>query len=233
MLSKIGEKTLLQHTYENAKKFSSLDQLIIATDHQDIFDHVKMFGGEVVMTPIHCLTGTDRLVEVIKKMPELPDDAIIVNIQGDEPCLSPDVISSLVDLLKKSPEAVMSTACVKIENEEEAFSRSIVKCVFDKNHNALYFTRALIPAGHQEKKQAGVTYYRHMGVYAYRKEFLLRYSDIPASSLQLAEDLEQLKVLENGYKIKIAVVDHLSIGVDHPEDIQKVEQWLCKQNTYL
>jgi 3-deoxy-manno-octulosonate cytidylyltransferase (CMP-KDO synthetase) len=232
MLCKIGAKTLIQRTYENALRCSSLDLVIIATDHQEIFDHVKGFGGEVVMTSVSCPTGADRLAEAVQNNLFLQEASIIVNIQGDEPCLNPETIDKMVTLLKNSDEAVMATACVKLTSPEEALSPSIVKCVFDKEFNALYFSRALIPAGHSLKMQAGKTYYRHMGVYAYRKDFLLQYPHLPSSPLQMAEDLEQLKVLENGYKIKVAVVDHFSIGVDHPEDIQKVEQWLCKQNIY-
>lgn len=233
ILAPIDGKTLIQRTYENAQRFSSIQHLVIATDDQRIYDHVQGFGADVIMTCPSCPTGTDRLVEVLKKNRAYDDATIIVNIQGDEPCLDPAVIEKLVQLLQEDPTAVMSTAVIKLDNPEEAFSRSVVKCVFDSNYNALYFSRSLIPAGHANTMNPATTYYRHMGIYAFRREFLLQYSELPPSPLQQAEDLEQLKILEHGFRIKIGVVDHFSIGVDLPEDIKKVEKWLqtCKQNT--
>lgn len=230
ILAPIAGKTLIQRTYENAKQCTLLQQLIVATDDTRIFHHVKDFGGEVVMTSPECPTGTDRLVEALKKHPDIGDLAIIVNIQGDEPCLDPNVIQKVAQALTADPVAVMSTAVVKLESQEEAHNPSVVKCVIDNNHNALYFSRALIPAGHTQKMQPGINYYRHMGIYAFRKDFLLKYAELPRTALQLAEDLEQMKVLEHGFRIKVAVVDSFSIGVDTPEDIQRVEQWLNKQN---
>lgn len=233
MLFPIADKTLIQHTHENAKRFDILNSVVVATDDQRIFDHVKGFGGDVVMTSLSCATGTDRLVEALQQNPRFDDASIIINIQGDEPCLDPTVVQKVIDALKSDPLAVMSTAIVRLESNEDALNPSIVKCVIDNNNNALYFSRALIPAGHKMQMQSHIPYYRHMGIYCYRREFLLHYAELPATPLQLAEDLEQLKVLEHGFRIKTALVDSFSIGVDRPEDIKKVEQWLCKQNTSL
>lgn len=233
ILAPIANKTLIQRTYENAKRCSLLQEIVIATDDVRIYEHVQGFGGDVLMTSTTCPTGSDRLVEALKNNRRFDQADIIVNIQGDEPCLDPNVTESIIKALLSDPVAVMSTAVVKIESEEDACSPSIVKCVIDSNGNALYFSRALIPAGHTLKMRPGVTYYRHVGIYAYRHDFLLKYAELPRTPLQLAEDLEQLKVIEHGYRIKTAVVECSSIGVDIPDDIQKVEQWLCKQNISL
>lgn len=228
----IAGKTLIQRTYENALLCSSLQSLVVATDDDRIFEHVAGFGGHVVMTSSTCLNGTERLVEVLKTNPRFDDVPIIVNIQGDEPCLDPLVTQRIVEVLLNDPVAVMSTAVIPFDPMEDGNNPSIVKCVLDQKHNVLYFSRALIPSGKTQKSSDHI-YYRHVGIYAYRRDFLLRYADLPATPLQLAEDLEQLKVLEHGFRIKAAIVDSSSMGVDTPDDIQKVEQWLCKQNTFL
>jgi 3-deoxy-manno-octulosonate cytidylyltransferase (CMP-KDO synthetase) len=226
-LVKIHGKSLIQHTYENAKKCQSLDELVVATDDSRIFDHVTQFGGKVMMTSEMCPTGTDRLAEVVKTS-EYQDADIIINIQGDEPCLDPDSIEAVIRLLKEDTQAVMGTCATPIRSEEEITNPNIVKCVLDRNQNALYFSRSTIPY-----LRTKAIVYRHMGLYGYRRDFLLTYQTLSLTPLQLAEDLEQLKVLEHGFRIKVALVDELSIGVDTPADIQKVEDYLCKQNTSL
>ncbi|WP_068471085.1 3-deoxy-manno-octulosonate cytidylyltransferase [Candidatus Protochlamydia phocaeensis] len=226
-------KTLLQRTYENAQRASLLTDLLVATDDQRIFDHVKAFGGKVVMTAVECPTGTDRLAEVIQHYPGGMQASVIINIQGDEPCLNPIAIDLAAQALINDPQGNMSTIVTPLRSEEEALSPSIVKCVMDQKGNALYFSRGLIPSNKKHAFQASASYFRHLGLYAYRPSFLLEYQKLPLTPLQLEEDLEQLKVLEHGYRIKVAVVDEASIGVDTPDDIYKVEQWLCKQNTSL
>ncbi|MBA2727106.1 MAG: 3-deoxy-manno-octulosonate cytidylyltransferase [Parachlamydiaceae bacterium] len=233
MLAPILGKSLLQRTYENAKRSPLLNSIVIATDDERIFDHAKSFGAEVVMTSIECLNGTDRLAEAYKKYySHLPID-IIVNIQGDEPCLEPEALNAVIEALAGSREAHMSTAIVKITSETEATNPSVVKCVIDSSHHAIYFSRALIPSNQSGDYNASYTYYRHLGIYAYRPEFLMTYSSLNTTPLQIAEDLEQLKALEKGYKIKVAIVESHSTGVDIPEDIKKVERLLCKQNIFL
>lgn len=232
MLAKILGVSLIQRTYENAKKCKTLQEVWIATDDPRIFEHAKSFGGQVVMTSPDCPTGTDRLAEALHKNDRMSQADIIVNVQGDEPCIECDTITQVAKILENDPEAAMSTAVVKLESKEEALSSSVVKCVMDLHQNALYFSRHLIPAGKSQEYRSDVTYYRHLGLYAYRKEFLLHYAELNQTPLQIAEDLEQLKVLEHGYRIKTALVSGLSIGVDVPEDIQKVEEIICKQNTF-
>jgi 3-deoxy-manno-octulosonate cytidylyltransferase (CMP-KDO synthetase) len=231
-LVKIQGKTLIQRTYENAKNCPLLDDMIVATDDQRIFDHVISFGGKVVMTPDNCPTGSDRLAYVLNTDPSLQKAEMIVNIQGDEPCLDPSDISKIISILRDDPTAVMSTAAVRLESEEEAYNPSEVKCILDLHGNALYFSRSFIPGGHSLRFRADVPCYKHIGIYAYRPEFLLQYAKMPMTPLQRAEDLEQLKVLENGYKIKAAVVARASAGVNTPEDIKKVELELCKQSLF-
>jgi 3-deoxy-manno-octulosonate cytidylyltransferase (CMP-KDO synthetase) len=230
LISILG-KTLLQRTYENAQRSALIEELIVATDDRRIFDHVHQFGGKAVMTSIDCPNGTDRLAEVLNHRPEYTKAKAIINIQGDEPCVDPKAIDATAQLLLDDSEAVMATIASPLETEEDAFSSSVVKCVMDQQGNALYFSRALIPGNKQ--LSFSPPYYRHIGLYAYRPDFLFTYQRLCATPLQMAEDLEQLKVLEHGYRIKVAVTDHISPGVDIPQDINKIEQWICKQNTSL
>lgn len=233
LLIPILGKTLLQRTYENALLAKSLNSLFIATYEDQIHDHAKSFGGYVVRTHPNCTNGTDCVAAALEQHPHLMEADVIVNIQGDEPCLDPECIDLAVKALLADPAASVSTLVTRITNREDAMSSSIVKCVMDSQHNALYFSRTLIPSNKQNGYQPNTPYYRHIGLYAFRPEFLLEYPKLPPTPLQLEEDLEQLKILEHGYRIKVATVDRVSIGVDLPEDIQKIEQWLCKQNIYL
>lgn len=232
ILASIRGKTLIQRTYENAARCPLLDQIIIATDDDRIYDHVTSFGGKAVMSPSDCATGSDRLAYVVDQSPILQKASVIVNIQGDEPCIDPLVTTSIISILQQDRTAVMSTAVVPIETEEEAANPSDVKCVLDLHGNVMYFSRSLIPGSFCKTFRSNTIYYKHLGIYAYRPQFLLTYRDLPMTPLQQAEDLEQLKVLEHGYKIKAAIVNSTSVGVNTPEDIKKVEQELCKQNSF-
>jgi 3-deoxy-manno-octulosonate cytidylyltransferase (CMP-KDO synthetase) len=223
-LALIAGKSLIQRTYENAKQCALLDDLIIATDDMRIFEHVSQFGGKAVMTSPDCPNGTERLAEAIRM--HAADVDIVVNIQGDEPCMEREVIEKVVDLLDQDELAVMSTAVIKIQSEDDAYNRSVNKCVIDQNNNALYFSRSLIPGGHSGKWRSDITYYKHLGIYCYRRDFLLHYAELAPTPLQQAEDLEQLKVLEHGFRIKAAVVESRSIGVDTPDDIKKIERMI-------
>ncbi len=231
-LAPILGKTLLQRTYENALRCKVLQEIVVATDDERIFAHVRGFGGNVIMTSVSCETGTDRLAEVYANHTALHAD-IIINLQGDEPCVSPETIEKLVNLLSLDPQASMATAAVILNSAEEALSPHIVKCTIDQNQNALYFSRSLIPANKTGRFCPQSRYYKHLGIYGYRSDFLLEYARLPKSPLQISEDLEQLKALEYGYRIKVAIVNDNSIGVDVPEDIQKIEKLLCALNTSL
>lgn len=229
-LALLAGQTLIQRTYQNSLQASLFDHLVVATDDTRIFDHVISFGGRAVMTSPDCLTGTDRAAEVVARESVYAAADIIFVVQGDEPCVDPEVFTAIFEKLHSDPEAVMATAMTPIQTQAEVMSHSIVKCVADLQGNALYFSRAPIPASFQK---TSLPAYRHIGIYAFRKEFLLRYAQLQPTPLQLAESLEQLKILEHGYRIKVALVDDPAIGVDTPEDISKVESLLCKRNSFL
>jgi 3-deoxy-manno-octulosonate cytidylyltransferase (CMP-KDO synthetase) len=225
-LIQISGKTLIQRTYENARRSPILDSLFVVTDDKRIFEHVLDFGGKAIMTSRECPTGTERLAEAVKNDGKFDNVEIVVNIQGDEPFLEPGIIERVVRILQEDSDAVMSTAAVPIRDREEAIDYSVNKCVMDKHGNALYFSRTLIPNGHMGGWRPGINYYKHLGIYGYRRRFLTLYAELAPTPLQIAEDLEQLKVLEHGYRIKVAVVESQSIGIDTPEDIKKVENIL-------
>jgi 3-deoxy-manno-octulosonate cytidylyltransferase (CMP-KDO synthetase) len=226
-LFEIQGKPLIQHTYERALLCSDIDRLVVATDDTRIAQCVIAFGGDVVMTSVDCLNGTERLAEVVRENEQYQDYEIIVNIQGDEPCFKPSTLSALIDLLQQDDSAVMATPVTPIRRREDFHDPHTVKCVLDKDGHALYFSRSGIPYGE------AASAYHHLGLYAYTKSFLLTYADLCDTPLQQSESLEQLKALEHGYRINVAVVEDAAIGVDTPEDIQKVEAHLCKENTSL
>ncbi len=226
-------KSLIQHTYENAKQSQILTDLIVATDDDRIFKHVLDFGGSVVMTSSHCINGTERIAEVLQQNPQWLNCDAVVNIQGDEPCICPKSINDAVQILLNDPTAQMSTLVTRLTNEKDALNPSFVKCIIDCDQNAIYFSRALIPSSKNQQFNPDFTYYKHIGFYVYRPHFVLEYQKLSSTPLQIEEDLEQLKVLEHGYKIKVAVTDHASPGVDTPHDLANIEWWLCKQNTSL
>lgn len=226
-------KPLIQHTFENVQKASIFDQILIATDDSRIEACAKSFGAEVIMTSSHCLNGSERLAEVLTLRPMLTQAEVIVNIQGDEPCIDPRSIESAVQKLLQDSEADVSTLITPLLSEDDARNPSVVKCVKDLNDNALYFSRSLIPSSKSQKFHNKGSHYKHIGLYVYRPHFLLKILKLPPTPLQMEEDLEQLKILEYGYRIKVAITPHSSIGVDTPEDIQKLERWLCTQNSYL
>lgn len=231
-LSPILGKSLIRRTWENALQSGSFDHLAVATDDERIYDHVNAFGGLAIMTPKDCPTGSDRAAHVVRTHPKFFKSDIVVNIQGDEPLVEAETFKKLIEILVKDPQAVMSTVACPIHNAEDALNPSVVKAAISPYGDALYFSRALIPSGKEGGFREGISYFRHIGIYAFRKDFLLRFGEFPPTPLQIAEDLEQLKVLEHGYKIKIAVVKEAHLGVDHPEDIKKIEFMLCNQNSF-
>ena len=227
-LSLIAGKSLIQRTYDSALKCTLLEDIYIATDSEKIFSHVHGFGGKALMTSPTCKNGTERIIEAIDKY-NLQGD-IIVNIQGDNPCISKETIDKTIQSLQVDPKAQTSTACALIKNSEELFSPHIVKCIFDQDFRALYFSRSPLPFSKNLDK---TFFYHHIGIYAYRAGFLKLLSQLEETPLQKAEDLEQLKILEHGYRIKVAVVKEVPLGVDVPDDILKVEKFLCQSNTSL
>ncbi|NMM39355.1 3-deoxy-manno-octulosonate cytidylyltransferase [Pseudoalteromonas arctica] len=224
-LADICGKPMIQHVYEKAC-LAGANKVVIATDHQKVFDAAKHFTSDVLMTREDHQSGTERLAEVVDLL-DLSDDTIVVNVQGDEPLLSPDNVSQVATLLARST-APMATLSVAIEERDEVFNPNAVKVVSDINKNALYFSRANIPfdrsamMGEQQPLNLA-PFQRHVGIYAYRAGFIKQYIQLSVSPLELLESLEQLRVLYHGYAIKIeqaVVTPHA--GVDTPEDLAKV-----------
>jgi 3-deoxy-manno-octulosonate cytidylyltransferase (CMP-KDO synthetase) len=223
LLYKIGSKTLLHHTYENAKLCPILNELYIATEDEVIKKEATNIKAKCIMTN-KCSSGTHRIIDALKNNTKLQDSKIIVNIQGDHPKIAPATISKAVNILADDDAAVASTAVIKV-NYEIASSFNHVKCVFDNNQNALYFSRSLVP---YSKTPGDTSYYYHIGLYAYKTSFLYELATLEDTALQKLEDLEQLKILEHGYKMKVALVDDMPLGVDVFEDVKKVEKILCQ-----
>lgn len=218
-LAKILGKSLVERVYLRAKKAELLDDIIVATDDKRIFEHVKSFGGKVVMTSTSCVSGTDRLAEVARGYDEKSE--IVINIQGDEPLVSPKLIDSLIVELKNDRKLSMVTAACGLSDKKALFDPNIVKLVLDKNNFAMYFSRAAIP---YLRSKAKPLYLKHMGIYGYRRDFLLKYADWPQTKLEKFEMLEQLRAMENGCKIKVVIARTDSLGVDVPGDIEKIEK---------
>lgn len=218
MLADIGGNPLIYHTWERAKAAKRLDEVVVATDSLEIEQKVRAFGGSAVMTSPDCRSGSDRVAEAASLFPQAD---IVVNIQGDEPLLPPEAIDAAVDMLMRDATAHMATVAAPCTNEEDIESATNVKVTIDNAGNALYFSRARIP---YPRHQA--SYLKHIGLYAFRRDFLLLFPTLAQTPLERAESLEQLRVLEHGYKIKVAVGDFISIGVDTQADLERVTEIL-------
>jgi 3-deoxy-manno-octulosonate cytidylyltransferase (CMP-KDO synthetase) len=202
---------MLQHVYERASQARYLTKVIIATDDGRIYDAARSFGAQVQMTRPDHRSGTDRVAEVASA-----DTAeVIVNIQGDEPLIDPTAIDAATLALTSDPEVSMATLSKRIEDPSEVENPNVVKVVSDLTGHAIYFSRSPIP-------HAGQTHFKHIGLYVYRREFLLAYSGLPVGPLEQAERLEQLRALENGYRVRVIETEYESLGVDTPEDLERV-----------
>jgi 3-deoxy-manno-octulosonate cytidylyltransferase (CMP-KDO synthetase) len=213
-------KPLIQYVWENAKNTLFLDDLIIACDDERIAAAVKQFGGKYVMTAKGHASGTDRISEVINSL----DVKFVINIQADEPLIKPVMIDMVARALLDDKKVYMATIMKKIETEELINSPDVVKVVVDKNSYALYFSRSPIPCKARNSDIGQPVYYKHIGLYGYTKDFLYTYRNLPESSLEKTEKLEQLRVLQEGYRIKVVETRYDTIGVDTPEDLEKVKQ---------
>ncbi len=223
VLTDICGKPMLQHVWERSKKSECLDDLIIACDDERILAAAKEFGANTVLTSKDHESGTDRIAEAAENL----DGNIIVNIQGDEPLISHVIIDSLVNALLEDSACSMGTIIKVIGCKGELKNPNVVKVVVDGEMNALYFSRYPIPSNREKNKE--IVYYKHLGIYAYQKDFLLSFKNLPKSNLESAEHLEQLRALEYGYKIKTVVTDIDTIGVDTPEDLKQVESLLSEK----
>lgn len=224
-LALIDGKPMIQHVVERALSVPSISKVYVATDDTKIADCVTSFGGEFVLTRDDHVSGSDRLAEAAQKL-GLDDNDIIVNIQGDQPLFEPEIVDLVVQPLIDEPDLPMSTLIYKIIRPEEIDDPNHVKTVFDINNNALYFSRSTIPFQRNPEEDYAPTYYKHLGFYAYRKNFLLTFVALPESEWERLEKLEQLRALENGYKVRVVVTEHDSIEVDTPEDLTRVEEYI-------
>jgi 3-deoxy-manno-octulosonate cytidylyltransferase (CMP-KDO synthetase) len=221
----IGNKPMIQRVYEQAIKSSSLNDVWVATDDSRIELAVTEFGGKVILTSDKHKSGTDRCIEVIEKLEaqNLSFD-VVVNIQGDEPFIDPAAIDTLAGGFQ-NPQIQISTLAKKITNLSELFNSNINKLITDKHHNAIYFSRHPIPFVTNHEKDSWLQhfdFYKHIGIYAYRTEILKDITSLEISTLEKAESLEQLRWIENGYKIHVEFTDYESIAVDTPEDLLKI-----------
>lgn len=220
-LIEILGKSMIQRVYEQAKKSTKLDEVVVATDDERIFNHVIKFGGNAVMTEVNHPSGTDRCFEALEKSGKNFD--YVINIQGDEPFIDPSQIDLLASVCDGKTE--LATLMIPVDSHEVLFDTGEVKITMNNKHEALYFSREVIPhiKGIDKKEwHKHYNYYRHVGMYAYRADVLKKITKLEISSLEKAESLEQLRWLENGYKIKLAVTDFDSHCIDTPEDIEKV-----------
>lgn len=215
-------KPLIQYVYENAKKIKALSDLLVACDSEEIKDAVEAFGGKALMTKTTHASGTERLSEVAQKL----DAEVYVNIQGDEPLVNSGDIDRLVGSFS-SPEVKIGTLCVKSSSGNDYKDPNVVKCVVDKSGYALYFSRAPIPHFRDEKSGA---FLKHLGIYAYRKAVVLEAPRLAHSALEDAEKLEQLRFLENDFRIKVVLAECDSLGIDTEEDIRRFEATVKAKN---
>ncbi len=215
-LVNIGGKTMIHRVYEQASKATGLSEVIVATDDERIYNEVKRFGGKVVMTSSNHQNGTERCAEVALQL----DADVIINIQGDEPFIQPEQINLLASVFTNGTQIPDIATLIKEHAlDEELRNPARVKVVTNKYLDALYFSRSIIPFLRGTTKADTTTYYKHIGIYAFRKAVLAELVKLPPSALELAESLEQLRWLENGYRIKCAVTTLESVSVDTPEDL--------------
>jgi 3-deoxy-manno-octulosonate cytidylyltransferase (CMP-KDO synthetase) len=229
-LKEIGGKTMLQHTYESAKKSKLLSDVVIAVDDERVYNTAKKFGAQVEMTPKELESGSDRIAYVARK---LFSAEIIVNIQGDEPFIPGKMIDEAIEPLLFDKKVAVSTLAKRITNVDELNSPNVTKVVFDYNNFALYFSRLPIPyvreAVSDKQKLRIADIYKHIGLYVYKKEYLLEFASLKPTDLEKFEKLEQLRMLENQMRIKVVVTEHESISVDTEDDLELARLYYKRQ----
>ena len=219
-LLKVLGKSIIQWVYEKAQASKFADIIIVATDDERIYNEVKSFGGEVEMTSVDHKCGSDRIMEVVARHPEI---GYICNLQGDEPLIEPSSIDAVIKNVKEDDNADISTLIRVLEDEDEINNPNLVKCVIDKNGFALYFSRSKIPF---ERNSGIATFYGHLGIYGYKRKALEAMTTLTQTTLEQTESLEQLRALENGMKIKTSIVDFVPIGIDTREDLEKFREYV-------
>lgn len=239
MLLDVAGKPLILHTLEQAKKAANVSRVIVATDDKRIFDVVEQSGNSAVLTSGEHASGSDRIAEVAATLPE---GSIVVNVQGDEPLISPKTIEKAVDALLNDPAANISTVWEAIRTVEDLLSPDVVKVVVNSEDDALYFSRSPIPFPRDAVKKFGnfrnaleqmpellSNFRKHVGLYVYRREYLLSYTQMPQTTLEKIEMLEQLRALENGARIKVVEAEGESIGVDTQDDLDRISEIIRRQ----
>lgn len=226
-LAIINGKPMIQWVYEGVSKTACIDEIYVATDDERIYDCVKAFGGKALMTSANHQCGSDRLAECAEIL-QLDDEDVILNIQGDEPLVCKEMVESLVSAFDDE-EVYMATLKKKITIPEEIDNNNVVKVITDVNSNAITFSRHALPFNRDNHPD--IVYYKHIGAYAYKKWFLEKYSKMEKTFLEKCESLEQLRVIENGYKIKVLETEFQSLGVDTPEQIAQVEEQMKNMNS--
>ena len=237
-LAQIKKKPMIQWVVEQAQKASRISEVIVATDDDRILDAVNGFGGKAVMTSQNHTTGSDRIAEVASGL----KCDIVVNIQGDEPLIPPENIDQVIGCLDRDPALNVATLMMAVHESDEIINPNVVKVVADQNGNALYFSRSAIPFHRDEWKdglpenisksrQEGMSQvFKHIGLYAYTRSFLLEFTRMNPTPIEQLEKLEQLRILEHGYPIQVGLTEKVSMGVDQIEDLDKIERFLEKQN---
>ena len=217
-LADLWGKPIIQHVWERAGRARLVDRVIVATDDERIAHAARAFGAEVAMTRPDHPSGTDRVAEVARSL----TSEVIVNVQGDEPLIDPAHIDAAAEPLLADPTIPMGTLCCPIDEIADLANPNVVKVVLDRQGFALYFSRLPIPFVRDEHAKA--TRYRHLGLYVYRRQFLLALADLAPTPLEQAERLEQLRVLEHGHRLRVAIVDRASPGVDTPADLERLRE---------
>jgi 3-deoxy-manno-octulosonate cytidylyltransferase (CMP-KDO synthetase) len=225
-LISLGGKPMIQRVWERVRQASSLSEVVVATDDERIRSVVQAFGGQAVMTRADHRSGTERVAEVAVARSEAE---IIVNVQGDEPLIEPAAIDAAVEAIRDDAEVNIATLAVPISNPAEIMDPNVVKAVLDFDGNALYFSRAPIPWVRDRGGPVHARHLKHLGLYAFRRAALLDFPTFPQGDLERIEQLEQLRWLENGYRIRVAETEHDSVSVDMPEDVVRVEQLLAQR----
>lgn len=224
VLADLNGKPVLQHVWERAKQALVLDDLLIACDDERIFQAARGFGAKVVLTAKGHLSGSDRIAEVVNPL----EIRVIVNIQGDEPLVHPTMIDRLAQTLLNDDTLHMATIIKKIDDPVQINDSHVVKVVKDKDDFALYFSRAPIPFHADNSEIKNPEYFKHIGLYGYTKDFLFTYKNLAVSDLEKIECLEQLRVLKEGYRIKLIETKYDTIGIDTPEDLERLKEYLSK-----
>lgn len=218
-------KPMIQHVYERAKRAQTVHEVLVATDDQRIFEAVLQFGGQARMTRADHRSGTERVAEVAVQ--EQGD--IFVDVQGDEPLIDPVTIDAAVGALLEEPPAQIATVATLIRHANDIMDPNVVKAVLDFDDNALYFSRAPVPWIRDTQQKVHVKYWKHLGLYVFQREALLEFPTLPQGELERVEQLEQLRWLENGWRMRVAEVPHDSVSVDVPEDVARVEKLMNEE----